>query len=144
MGIKRTSLVGLALLIGGFSAVNAVNAVAESLDSPPYGYTAFSSADCTAEYPVFETFEDGSAGCYREAEPEWQPGEYERIMLNDPEYDQQDVLDSLDVTYEEAVAFGWIAGGEYAPEDTSEQDHSVEEPTTEPTTAKPGLPKAGV
>lgn len=131
MGIKHTSLVGLTLLIGGFSAVNAV---ADPLDSPPYGYAASSPAECNDEYPVFETFDDGSTGCYRGPEPEWQPGEYERLMLNDPQYDQQDVLESLGVTYEEAVAFGWIAGDEYAPE----------EPTTEPTVAKPGLPKTGV
>lgn len=116
---KRVGLVGLTLTLG--VSVIGVQAYADE------GYEAGSSAECTTEFPVFETFEDGSAGCYREAEPEWQPGEFERIMLNDPEYDQDETLRTLGVTYEEAVALGWI----------------TVEPTTGPT-AKPGLPKAGV
>lgn len=143
--MKRVGLVALAL-----SLSTATFAMAEET---PYGYEAASSAECTTDYPVFESFEDGSAGCFRTDTPalrEWEPGEYERTMLSDPEYDVEETLVTLGITREEAVSRGWLPGehDELADRHMLESLWLIE--TNEeawdalPTPTKPSLPKAGV
>lgn len=76
----RTLITAGIVLVAGASLAHA---------DGPYGYDAAGPEECTAEFPVFQSFEDGSAGCFREDTPAlqpWEPGEYESSLLNDDDY----------------------------------------------------------
>lgn len=51
-----------------------------------YGNEATSPAGCTAEFPIFEVFEDGSSGCFATDTPglqEWEDGEFEEALAKE-------------------------------------------------------------
>ena len=50
------------------------------------GYEAATASECEAPYTSFETFEDGSSGCYLPGSGEWAPCEFEVAMMSDPDY----------------------------------------------------------
>ena len=50
------------------------------------GYEASSASECEAPYTSFETFDDGSSGCYLPGSGEWAPCEFEVAMMSDPDY----------------------------------------------------------
>lgn len=113
-----------------------------------YGYTATSPKECTADYPLFEVFEDDSAGCFRMDTPGlegWAPGDFEQAILNDPQYDTHEALAILGITYDEAVEYGWLAP--QAPQVPQEADPAkVQGTTPEPSegrSVRPSLPSTG-
>lgn len=115
----RTLITAGIVLVAGVSTAHA---------DGPYGFNATGPEECTAEFPVYQSFEDGSAGCYREDTPglqPWQPGEYESALLADNDY-------------------AW------SPEERAELEAATEgtpyeSPKTEakPTQHRPSLPKTG-
>lgn len=122
-----------ALVLAGAMMLGATASLT-ALANEGYGYDAESPADCSAEYPIYEVFEDGSRGCFRVDTPgydEWDAGEWERAMLNDPDYDREALLRDFGVTLDEAIELGWID----APATTIA-------PYIEPVT-RPSLPRTG-
>ena len=78
----RTTIAAVALgasLTTGTLFVNTAHAESN-------GYEAQSASECEAPYTSFETFEDGSSGCYRPGSGDWAPCEFEVAMMSDPDY----------------------------------------------------------
>lgn len=76
MLIARIASISLLTIAGwGVSGV----ALADFIDTS-------NPADCTAEFPTFESFEDGSSGCFKADLPglqEWAPGEFEKALARE-------------------------------------------------------------